>query len=456
LAAELAAASIAEDILDLTADDVGVTELETKLLNFHGNEVSPSSGGFAGISTEMEGDALIALSRANPNADRTMHTTAGSAAFRAVNERDSSPNESNCCRVVSVVLTSPTEPQVKALQDRFFRCLHRLRSVLEGSLVVQGAGVPELLCAMELESVIARLDRESAELNHQYLVDTFAGSSDENCAGYSDASRRIHELQVEQKEYESRRLARIAGLLRSSQCVLIEYVRTISINNGATWTEASEAIEKSKIGIKRILGMPTAEEESRDLFSSNDDVGDNTTLRSQYAMISVSNDSSTVTANHIRGSGTDTQLTHKTVQNATFRYSDTPHRSSNSLGSKLVLGGRYSANDTSPLDWGAARGPYKVNAVATVNGHECQQQLLGGDSVVERIKALTSDSHHLHVQDFPSPVYIATDIEPPKAHIAPVLDAVEVKTRSLQAALTAVRLLMGTGAVIKTTTTMGH
>ena len=42
--------------------------------------------------------------------------------------------------VTSVIIASPTEAQTAALKDRFLRCLHRLRGVVQGAGVMPGAG----------------------------------------------------------------------------------------------------------------------------------------------------------------------------------------------------------------------------------------------------------------------------------------------------------------------------
>lgn len=42
--------------------------------------------------------------------------------------------------VTSVIIASPTEAQTTALKDRFLRCLHRLRGVVQGAGVMPGAG----------------------------------------------------------------------------------------------------------------------------------------------------------------------------------------------------------------------------------------------------------------------------------------------------------------------------
>jgi hypothetical protein len=63
-------------------------------------------------------------SDSNCNADCDTHSPSGAAPGR----------------VASVVIASPTSAQTAALADRFFRCLHRLRGVIQGAGVMPGGG----------------------------------------------------------------------------------------------------------------------------------------------------------------------------------------------------------------------------------------------------------------------------------------------------------------------------
>jgi hypothetical protein len=109
-------------------------------------------------------------------------------------------------RIVSVIVTSPTEGQTAALLDRFYRCLHRLRAVFQGGGVMPGAGVPELLCCLQIDNEI---DIRTAEL--------------------LDLTSICNKDMIQLQRMEL--LQEILTLLRAAQKGFFSYIRTVSMNN---------------------------------------------------------------------------------------------------------------------------------------------------------------------------------------------------------------------------------
>ena len=56
-------------------------------------------------------------------------------------------NQSNT-NIVSVIITAPTSAQAATLADRFYRCLHRLRGLIQGAGIMPGAGKEYYYCIL--------------------------------------------------------------------------------------------------------------------------------------------------------------------------------------------------------------------------------------------------------------------------------------------------------------------
>jgi hypothetical protein len=172
--AYLSSAEIVRDLLDLDRDAVG-RALGVGLLPFLSVRASDS---VSGSRAEREEDAvLVEFSRALSDSRGGVSIRGGRRCERDLragdekrNNQDTFPSDypsscppnpntdtdsdSDCnadCdthspsgtapgRVASVVMASPTSAQTAALTDRFFRCLHRLRGVIQGAGVMPGGG----------------------------------------------------------------------------------------------------------------------------------------------------------------------------------------------------------------------------------------------------------------------------------------------------------------------------
>jgi hypothetical protein len=97
----------------------------------------------------------------NEEKDRVGHVhSSRSAAVRSDKSDSDEHTKMNAhTTVTSVIIASPTEAQTAALKDRFLRCLHRLRGVVQGAGVMPGAGEEIAL----LLAVIQILDLDSVE-----------------------------------------------------------------------------------------------------------------------------------------------------------------------------------------------------------------------------------------------------------------------------------------------------
>ena len=65
----------------------------------------------------------------------------------------------------AILITAPSNHLVMALEDRFARCLYRMRAIASGARVVRGAGLVECLCYHELDHVKQLL--KCGKLEHQ-------------------------------------------------------------------------------------------------------------------------------------------------------------------------------------------------------------------------------------------------------------------------------------------------
>ena len=187
--AHLSNAEVVRDLMDLDADSVG-RALEARLLPFLSVRARDSMSG-SGAERE-EDEVIVEFSRAifdikgvvlmsegrrcerdlregevegRDNADsdsyqtsdkvREFNLTSSPSDYLSNSPSNADPNsdpgpgsDSDCdtapgnaaVRIASVVIASPTSAQTAALTDRFFRCLHRLRGVIQGAGVMPGGG----------------------------------------------------------------------------------------------------------------------------------------------------------------------------------------------------------------------------------------------------------------------------------------------------------------------------
>jgi hypothetical protein len=149
------------------------------------------AGGVLEVGSDTQGaQYLLSLTRNTNTSDNTDGGAAGIAAQQEVIEPDTP---------VSVLICAPTQALAAAYDDRFQRCLHRLRGVLDdGCAVMPGAGVPEVLCMTHIDELLARTTRSHL------------------APGEEGEEQRWVEVEV----------------LRAFRDVLFEYVLRIGVNNG--------------------------------------------------------------------------------------------------------------------------------------------------------------------------------------------------------------------------------
>lgn len=139
IVAQLAAAEIAGDILDLQSECIG-GPLRISVHPFLSMRASDSvrtarsqdvinKGGTFVTRQREDDEVLIEFSRnqeygkSHPDAHLNSNACATATAT-----------------VTSIIIASPTEAQTATVKDRFLRCLHRLRGVVQGAGVMPGAG----------------------------------------------------------------------------------------------------------------------------------------------------------------------------------------------------------------------------------------------------------------------------------------------------------------------------
>lgn len=163
--ADLAGAEIAGDILDLDAQCIGrplcisvhpflSMRASDSVRKVRTQEVLNKEG--TTVARQREDDEVLVEFSRRQECDMTGSHNSGSNeekdrvgrgySSRSVDVRsDNSDSDvhrySNAhTTVTSVIIASPTEAQTAALKDRFLRCLHRLRGVMQGAGVMPGAG----------------------------------------------------------------------------------------------------------------------------------------------------------------------------------------------------------------------------------------------------------------------------------------------------------------------------
>lgn len=151
--------------------------------------------------------------------------------FKTMTRRDASPTPPSMARAtnpspVSVVLTAPSVMQAHALEDRLQRCLHRLRAVAAGGGVIPGAGLPELICCLEIDHAIASI--------------TEAKSMTSSHGGHGG--------------HGGREGAEVAAVLRCCRRALVKYVQIVATNSGAmSVAEAETEVHEATRSLKRAL-----------------------------------------------------------------------------------------------------------------------------------------------------------------------------------------------------------
>jgi hypothetical protein len=146
---------------------------------------------------------------------------------------------------VSVVLAASSAPQLAALHDRFQRCLHRLRVVCAGGGLVPGAGLPEMLCYMELDraacmltsrsydEVLALFGEDDSDSEATDSVNTDDNNDDDDDdsteSSASDVDCSLNESHQTQSVSAS---AEVAQGLRACGEGMLAYIHTVAVNNG--------------------------------------------------------------------------------------------------------------------------------------------------------------------------------------------------------------------------------
>ena len=158
-----------------------------------------------------------------------------------------------------MVLAAPARAQLATLRDRFNRCLHRLRAALHplpthaayALSVMPGAGVPETLVAVQLDSEARRLAAAAERQSHRFLADAAEGSSSSS----SSAGRSPGGYAAEQAHSQA-----VCRLLAGAREAFRRYVRTVSENQGASWAEAAQAVSAAEAHAGELMAGALEEE----------------------------------------------------------------------------------------------------------------------------------------------------------------------------------------------------
>ena len=221
-AADLCSASVLEDIIGMCEQDIGTMPLQLQYLLQLPAIAVPT--GTLDVKTEnldtpdsaaemggLEGkECLVVLSRYE-------ETTTGSMVDSDMGNVCSTQHAEDAPRApVSVLICAPTEAMVRAVEDKFQKCLHRLRAVCEDNgAVMIGAGLPELLCVLRLEEIKATLSQ-----------------SDNNC----------RDTNINPQHYLGERKYCLCVVIECFQRCLQQYILCILRNNGYSFAQGTERI----------------------------------------------------------------------------------------------------------------------------------------------------------------------------------------------------------------------
>ena len=221
-AADLCNATVLDDIIGMCEQDIGTMSLQLQYLLQLPTIAVPT--GTLDVKTEnldtpesaaetsgLEGkECLVVLSR-------YQETTTGSMVDSDMgNVYSTQPAEDAPRTPVSVLICAPTEAMVRAVDDKFHKCLHRLRAVCEDDgTVMIGAGLPELLCVLRLEEIKATLSE-----------------SDSNC----------RDTNINTQHYHGERMYCLCVIIECFQRCLQQYILCIIMNNGYSFAQATERI----------------------------------------------------------------------------------------------------------------------------------------------------------------------------------------------------------------------
>mmetsp|Transcript_3097 Transcript_3097/g.4296 ORF Transcript_3097/g.4296 Transcript_3097/m.4296 type:complete len:233 (-) Transcript_3097:20-718(-) len=142
---------------------------------------------------------------------------------------------------ISVVICGTTDLLAAIVRDRFMRCLHRLRSLylyhqatafsrcsvcerIPGIGVIPGAGLPELLTAIQLRQLALDLEIYSCDTDHD-----------------SESLKQFIDMDV----FVVENAALIATLLRNMSSAMMAYPRAVLLNNGYSCPQAELQIDRS-------------------------------------------------------------------------------------------------------------------------------------------------------------------------------------------------------------------
>jgi hypothetical protein len=155
--------TIVNDILQLGSNQVGKKSIEFKVLLrrqfhnslnskdiIHGN-YSYHYNGISGVFGDPRDGKFI--SGYDPNTTDELIVQ-----LRCITRSD------NNFKVNSILIASPSLPQTSALADRCHRCLYRLQSIISGSSIIPGAGIPELIFSLHLINISSLLDIKKKQI----------------------------------------------------------------------------------------------------------------------------------------------------------------------------------------------------------------------------------------------------------------------------------------------------
>eukprot|EP01032_Pedospumella_encystans_P016970 gene16970-19340_t len=221
-AADLCNAAVLDDIIGMCEQDVGTIPLQLQYLlqlptiavptgtldvkteNLDTPESAAETGGLEGK------ECLVVLSRYEETTVSSLVATDMGNVYSTMQAKDT-PRAP-----VSVLICAPTEAMVLAVEDKFQKCLHRLRAVSEDDgAVMIGAGLPELLCVLRLDEIKATLS-----------------GSDSN---YSNA-------RINSQHYHDEWMYCLCVVIECFQRCLQQYILCILLNNGYSFAQATERI----------------------------------------------------------------------------------------------------------------------------------------------------------------------------------------------------------------------
>ena len=187
-------ATVVGDVLELTLDAIGSRDLIATHLECSPLYYNEESAWSRNTTNESNVQIIIELRLATTHVTTDHSKEAYRDAYQAP------------INTVSIIVASPTITTTADLKDRTLRCLHRLRTFFSGGKVMPGAGLPEVLMSLALSELTSTTDYDSE----------------------------------------------VIVLLKAMAAAMEEYVHTVCINNGFSWSQAYENTNNCMLHMKQM------------------------------------------------------------------------------------------------------------------------------------------------------------------------------------------------------------